>query len=219
MTSTAAPTADVPLSTLLRTGSQQEHRDAEGSAFMAELTAGRVSREGYAHYLGCLRRVYAALESVGRDLRDDPVAGPVVDPALERLAAIEADLAAWGGDPRAASAATDAYVARIEATRAWGGLYVAHHYTRYLGDLSGGQVIGRALTREYDLAPGEGIAFYRFEAVPKPKPYKDAYRAALDALPLDTTQRDRVLDEVRVVFGLNGALFAELSELLPQYRR
>ena len=48
-----------PLSALLREGSTAEHREAEGSSFMTELLAGRVSREGYAVYLSCLRRVYA----------------------------------------------------------------------------------------------------------------------------------------------------------------
>ena len=223
MTINAQTAVREPLSTLLRSGSQQEHREAESSSFMSELVAGRVNAAGYARYLGSLRRVYAALEQVGEELRHDEVAGPVVDPALERLAAIDADLVAWGSSPEAAEAidspATDAYVDRVLASRAWGGLFVAHHYTRYLGDLSGGQVIGRVLTREHDLEPGEGVAFYRFEQIPKPKPYKDRYRAALDALPLTDAERARVLDEVRAVFALNGDLFTELSALLPRYRR
>ena len=215
--------ATEPLSTLLRSGSQQEHREAESSLFMAELVDGRVDAAGYARYLGSLRRVYAAIEQVAVELRDDVIAGPVIDPALERLASIDADLAVWGSNPQDAAAidspATDAYVARVLDSMAWGGLFVAHHYTRYLGDLSGGQAIGRVLSREYDLEPGAGVAFYRFEQIPKPKPYKDGYRAALDALPLDDAGRARVLDEVKVVFSLNGDLFAELSALLPQYRR
>lgn len=206
-----------PLSALLRDGSRAEHASAEGSSFMSELLAGHVSAEGYGHYLSLLHRVYTALETVGAELADDPYAAAVRDPALERLAAIETDLDHWGRSA-APSAAADAYVARIEGTRSWGGLFVAHHYTRYLGDLSGGQAIGRLLAREFGL-DGAGIAFYRFEAIPKPKPYKDAYRARLDALPVDEAARARILAEVKVVFGLNGALFAELTTLLPRYTR
>lgn len=212
---TASP--DRSLSALLRTGSQAEHREAEGSSFMSELLAGRVDERGYAHYLGRLRRVYAALESVSGRLADDEIAAAVIDPALHRLAAIDADLAFWGTSDEA-SPATDAYVERIEASTSWGGLFIAHHYTRYLGDLSGGQAIGRILTREFDLS-GEGVAFYDFAEVPKPKPYKDAYRARLDALPLEADQRAAVLDEVKVVFALNGGLFDELSAQLDRYRR
>ncbi len=208
------------LSTLLRDGSRVEHTEAESSTFMAELLAGRVNAAGYSHYLSLLERVYAALESTASQLVDDPIASAVIDPRLERLAAIKADLAFWcGGDvPTIDSPATDAYVARIEASAEWGGLFVAHHYTRYLGDLSGGQAIGRILTREFDL-DGSGVEFYQFAAIPKPKPYKDAYRARLDGLALDAAERERVLDEVKVVFTLNGGLFREISQCLDQYRR
>ena len=88
---------------------------------------------------------------------------------------------------------------------------MAHHYTRYLGDLSGGQAIGRVLARAYELEQPEGVRFYDFEDIPKPKPYKDAYRARLDALPLGEDDKAAVLAEVKVAFDLNGALFAELS--------
>ncbi len=93
-------------------------------------------------------------------------------------------------------------------------LFVAHHYTRYLGDLSGGQAIGRILARTYELDRPEGVRFYDFPAIPKPKPYKDGYRARLDALPLDEDEKAVVLAEVKATFDLNGALFAELTEVL-----
>lgn len=100
------------------------------------------------------------------------------------------------------------------ATREDPRLFVAHHYTRSLGDLSGGQAIGRILARTYELEQPQGVEFYDFVAIPKPKPYKDAYRARLDALPLDEAGRHVVLAEVKDVFALNGALFAELTEVL-----
>jgi heme oxygenase len=205
------------LSVLLRTGSQSEHTAAEGSSFMSELLAGRINEAGYAHFLGLLRRVYAALETTAAELAGDPLAAAVIDPAIERLAAIDADLDHWGRVD-AVSPAADAYVDRIRASASWGGLFVAHHYTRYLGDLSGGQAIGRILSREFDL-DGAGVAFYSFDAVPKPKLYKDAYRARLDALPLDEQERDHVLSEVKTVFALNGGLFAEMTTHLDAYAR
>ena len=206
------------LSVLLRTGSQAEHTAAEGSSFMSELLAGRIDEAGYAHFLGLLRRVYEALEGTARALADDPLASAVIDPALERLAAIDADIEHWGATV-VASPATDAYVARIQTSTQWGGLFVAHHYTRYLGDLSGGQAIGRIISREFGLEDGKGVAFYDFADVPKPKLYKDAYRDRLDALSLDEAEKERVLDEVKAVFALNGGLFAEMTTYLDDYRR
>ena len=95
-------------------------------------------------------------------------------------------------------------------------LLVAHHYTRYLGDLSGGQSVGRALHRAFDLN-GAGLAFYDFP-IAKPKPYKDAYRARLDALDLRPADVDRVVEEVKVAFRLNQAVFDELGRDLDSYR-
>lgn len=221
MTVLERPAVDAPLSAAMREGSQAEHTAAEGSAFMTELLAGRVNEAGYAAYLTRLRTVYAAIEGTGRALADEPAVAAVLDPALERLEAIDADLRFWGGHvpTESPSPAAAAYAERVAATAQWAPLFVAHHYTRYLGDLSGGQAIGRILSRAFALEAGEGVAFYAFAEIPKPKPFKDAYRARLDALDLSGAEKARVVDEVRVAFTLNQDLFAELSADLDAYRR
>ncbi len=208
------------LSAAMREGSRAEHEAAEGSSFMSELLDGGIRPEGYTAYLLRLRTVYAAMESVGRQHLDDPFVAAVHDVDLERLAAIDADLDHWspGGPREVDSPAADAYAARLRASAAWGGLFAAHHYTRYLGDLSGGQAIGRCLDRAFDL-DGRGIAFYDFSAIGKPKPYKDAYRARLDDLGTSPEETDLVVAEVKVAFGLNQALFEELGRDLPRWRR
>lgn len=226
ITDTAPVESALSLSTAMREGSKAEHEQAEGSSFMAELLQGGLNERAYVDYLLRYRAVYAALETAVRAHAADPMVAAVLDPVLERLAAIDADLAHWapGADPAVVdSAAATAYVARIEAAASeaaagWGGSLVAHHYTRYLGDLSGGQAIGRILDRSFEL-DGAGIAFYDFTAIPKPKLYKDAYRARLDGLDLDADGVDRVVDEVKVVFGLNQAVFVELGADLASYRR
>ena len=43
-------------------------------------------------------------------------------------------------------------------------LLLAHAYVRYLGDLSGGQIIGGRIKRAYGLQGQEGIAFYDFSS-------------------------------------------------------
>lgn len=216
----AAATSDLPLSTAMREGSKVEHEAAESSVFMSELLAGRVNEQGYADYLRRLRVVYDAMESTVRACLDDPLVAAVHDSALERLATIDADLAHWapGTGTAVDSPAASAYADRLRAAAEWGGLLVAHHYTRYLGDLSGGQAIGRILDREFELG-GAGITFYDFAEIPKPKPYKDAYRARLDAFGLPAADVARVVDEVKVAFGLNQALFTELGEQIDDYRR
>jgi heme oxygenase len=215
------------LSVAMREGSRAEHEAAESTSFMAELLDGGLVAQAYTDYLVRYRGVYAALEEGVRAHAGDPLVAAVHDPALERLAAIDADLAHWAPDRDPAapidSPAATAYVERIRAAAAeagagWGGALVAHHYTRYLGDLSGGQAIGRILDRSFGL-DGAGVSFYGFGEIPKPKPYKDAYRARLDALGLPEPDVARVVAEVKVVFGLNQAIFVELGEALPAYRR
>ncbi|TMS48830.1 heme oxygenase (biliverdin-producing) [Mycobacterium sp. DBP42] len=205
------------LSAAMRQDSTDQHDAAEQSPFVTELLNGRVNEQGYVDYLLRLRAIYAALESAVREHRHDPLVGAVYDPALERLDAIDADLTHWapGADRDVDSPAVRAYCDRF-ANSPWGGALVAHHYTRYLGDLSGGQTIGRILARSFGLE-SKGLAFYDFPM--RPKPYKDAYRARLDGLDLDEKQIDRVVGEVKLAFGLNQRVFDELAEKLPAYRR
>lgn len=206
------------LSVGMREGSAAEHREAESSEFVERLVAGELAAEGYVEFLLRLRAVYAALESVGGLLRDDPLAGGFYDPALDRIPAINADIAFWAPEPPTlVSPAADEYVARILASAQWGGFYLAHHYTRYLGDLSGGQVIGRVLSRTFNLA-GSGVEFYEFPEIAKPKLYKDEYRRRLDALGLTAVDQQRVVDEVKVAFQLNRAIFEELADRLGQWQ-
>lgn len=217
MPSTIAPESVRSLSVAMREDSRSEHTAAEQSSFMSELLSGRVNGQGYVDYLLRLRAVYSTLEETVRARQTDPLVAAFYDPMLERLASIDADLEHWA--PGAArdvdSPATRAYCSRI-AESSWGGALVAHHYTRYLGDLSGGQAIGRVLDRAFDLQ-GNGLSLYEFPM--RAKPYKDAYRAHLDGLNLDHDGIDRVVDEVKVAFALNQALFDELTANLSDYRR
>lgn len=216
MTGTFAGNSAVPLSVALREGSAAEHTRAEQSPFVTELLAGRINRRGYADYLLRLRVIYSALEDAVRARRRDPLVAAVYDPQLERLAAIESDLEFWNshGDNTIQSDAADAYRERI-AGSSWGGALLAHHYTRYLGDLSGGQAVARILDRTFALR-GTGLAMFQFSM--RPKPFKDRYRARLDALQLNADAVRRAVDEVKIAFGLNQALFDELSGNLPTYR-
>lgn len=220
MTDTRHDLTAAPLSAAMRAGSEAEHRAAEQAPFVARLLGGEVSEDGYVALLARLHPVYAALEEAGRAVAGDRLAAAVHDPVLERLTALEDDLAFWSGGhrPVVTSAAVTSYVERLRASTRWPGLFVAHHYTRYLGDLSGGQAFAATLRREFG-ATSRGTAFYSFPAVPKPKLYKDAYRARLDALDLDAAQQRRIVAEVRIAFRLNQQLFAELGEHLGSWTR
>ncbi|MBR7503530.1 biliverdin-producing heme oxygenase, partial [Mycobacterium tuberculosis] len=89
-----------------------------------------------------------ALEDRARMFADDPVFAPFHDPRLERHERIVSDLTALGsGDIAVTEAALD-YASRLAAIETPEAM-IAHHYTRYLGDLSGGQAIGTLMGRHY----------------------------------------------------------------------
>jgi heme oxygenase len=204
-------------SDLIRSATQAQHTQAEESAFMADLLGGRLGVEAYARYTEQLWFVYRALEDAADRLAADPVAGPFIHPGLLRVAELERDLEHLRGpDWRTAAAplpATAAYRDRIaEVAAAWPAGYVAHHYTRYLGDLSGGQVIRGVAERTWGFQrKGDGVRFYVFEGIDNPAAFKRKYRELLDALPVDEAERDRVVEECRRAFTLNSAVFADLA--------
>ncbi|WP_067573494.1 biliverdin-producing heme oxygenase [Nocardia acidivorans] len=206
-----------PFSTLIRSATEQQHAEAEHSTFMKDLLTGQLGVEAFYRYTSQLWFVYSALEKHSAALVSDPVAGPFVKPELNRLAALEADLAHLGGprwrDELTALHTTAAYAARIEecATQ-WPAGYVVHHYTRYLGDLSGGQVIRGTAEKLWDLPKkGDGVRFYVFDQITNPAAFKRDYREALDALPIEGADVDRVLDEARLAFTMNTNVFRDLG--------
>ena len=182
---------------------------------MQDLMSGKGSRDDYIALLGQHYFIYEALEESAGALADDPVVSLFISPKLTRLPAIEADLEfLLGPDWRGRItplASTARYTARIREVGAnWPGGFIAHHYTRYLGDLSGGQIIRTLLQRQYGFETN-GVGFYLFADIAKPKVFKDVYRAQLDAVDWDEGERDRVIAEVGRAFQFNTDLFHDLS--------
>ncbi|WP_225097100.1 heme oxygenase (biliverdin-producing) [Streptomyces sp. CoH27] len=208
-------------SALIRTASHEQHTEAETSTFMTDLLGGRLGVAAYARYTEQLWFVYEALESGAGRLAADPVAGPFIRPELLRLPALERDLAHLrGAGWRAglsALPATRAYADRVRAcAERWPGGYVAHHYTRYLGDLSGGQIIRDRAERTWGFArKGDGVRFYVFEGLSNPAAFKRSYRELLDAIAVDDLEKQRMVAECKRAFALNTAMFRALGEEFP----
>jgi heme oxygenase len=151
---------------------------------------------------------------------DPALVSAFADPALTRAPALEADLAhLYGPDWESTITvleSTRAYVDRLRGLAANSPThFIAHHYVRYLGDLSGGQMIGRTLSKHYGLGEA-GTSFYRFEQITDPRAYKIAYRERLDALNLTEDQAATLIDEAQLAFRYNAAVFVELGALYPE---
>lgn len=209
--STPAETEPLDVAALVRAATADDHRNAENRGFITRLMGGELSLDDYTRYLAQFAWVYEALEE--RGIRDgDP---EVFDPKLARFAAIESDLAALGAadwrQSHPALPATAAYAAHLRSLADDDVRYLAHHYTRYLGDLSGGQAIAALVARHYGASP-EQLTFYAFDLGDEgPVRYKRRYRDAMNALALEPAQVDALIEEARASFRLNGAIFEDLA--------
>ncbi|GAB09024.1 heme oxygenase [Gordonia araii NBRC 100433] len=206
---------NIPLdrnSDVLREATARAHENAERSGFVTDLMGGALDVGAYTALAGQLHFVYRALEAVGRQLAGDPVATAVLDERLHRVPSLTADLEALGVKVAELTAlpVTADYVEAIKACGVDPVRYVAHHYTRYLGDLSGGQIIASRMRNLYGV-PDEALSFYRFDGIDKLKRYKDRYRERIDTLDLDREAVDRLTAEAVRAFEFNQRLFTALE--------
>ncbi|MDN6353128.1 MAG: biliverdin-producing heme oxygenase [Corynebacterium sp.] len=204
------------LSELLREDTRQAHEEAEHSIYMERLLDGSLDAAAFTALQEQAYLFYSALEDAVAACADDPRFALIADRQLDRRAALQADLGALGGTVDAAPLEeTAAYVAALQriAREQDVPALVAHHYTRYLGDLAGGQVIGRMMGRHYDV-PETATSFYRFPHIEKPKRYRDAYRESLDAMELDAGEREQVINAARAAFAYNSGVFEGLRRTL-----
>ena len=193
----------------LREATAAVHREAERAGVIADLIRNRASRAGYALFLRNLVPVYAALEAALARGAATPLLAVFADPGLARLPALTGDLAAIAGPDWAARVPllpqAEAYVAAVAAACDDGPALAAHAYARYLGDLSGGQILKPVLARNLGLG-ADALAFYDFPALADVAATKTAMRVALDAIPAGSAAAERATAEAIAAFGHNIAV-------------
>lgn len=204
----------------LRSETRALHTAAERSRFMGELLRGRMDTPAYCALLRNLHAIYAVLEPALARHAAHPVIAPVLTtellPALWRSAALAADLRALHGPAWAEAIplqpATVHYVERLHAlAAAQPELLLAHAYVRYLGDLSGGQMLSHIVAASLTTPATPSIAFYDFGDAAQTQALTQAFRAGLGALVVDAGTADALVAEARLAFELHSALFDELA--------
>ncbi len=204
----------------LRQRTQSLHRAAERSGVIAALLRGTATRDQYALLLRNLLPAYRALEAGLLRHQKTPGVGLIVEPFIFRSAALEADLTAlvgsdWSDNLPLLPAGLNYESAVITAAEGTGALLIAHAYVRYLGDLNGGQILHRLLSRQLDLGAAS-LNFYEFPAVPDLEAFRGHYAAAIDRAVLETCEIERVLTEAETAFRLNIALSNAVPSLSIQ---
>ncbi|HET8868232.1 MAG TPA: biliverdin-producing heme oxygenase [Agrococcus sp.] len=198
--------ASPDLAARLRETTWSAHQAAAGDAFLKGLLRGERSADDYARLASQHLVVYRALETAVAAC-DRGLVAQLHDPALERVAALESDVAALGGACEATTAAA-AYAEHLASLADDPVRLAAHHYTRYLGDLSGGQHIGRALARHFGAAT---TSFYRF-AIDDLDGFKQRYRATLAGAGLAADDEAALLAEAQHAYARSHGLHEALAD-------
>ena len=203
------------LAIALKEGTKESHSAAENTKFVASFLRGVVDYEEYRKLLTNFYYVYDTMEQRIRET-EDPMVQAIKSEDLERKEAIERDLEYYYGadwkDKQIPSEACNTYCHRInEIAEKDPYLLVAHHYTRYIGDLSGGKILKEITARVLKPPAGKGLDFYEFPSIPNAKLFKQNYRAVLDNLGTDSSQENALITEANYAFRLNMYMFDEIQ--------
>ena len=198
----------------LRAETRELHRSAERTDFMATLLHGRMGRPAYRALLGNLYAVYAALEPALHRHAGHPAIALLDLAALARAQPLADDIATLdtdGSDRIAVGEvpACRAYVARLgELAASQPALLLAHAYVRYLGDMSGGQMLRGIVARSMQLPGHVGTAFYDFGDLAATALLTSRFRSAIDAVQVD---EDAMVAEAQSAFERHCRMFDELA--------
>lgn len=213
---------DRDLSEQIKRATRESHVRAENTELMLSFQRGLVTLPQYKLLLCSLHEIYTALEEEMDRNSDHPGVAPIYFPSeLSRLESIEQDLQYFYGpewrEELVVPAATKRYSRRLrQIGKENPELLVAHAYTRYLGDLSGGQVLGRIAQKSMGLKGAGGLSFFAFPGVSSPNLFKQLYRSRMNSIELTDEERQAVLDEAVRAFELNIQVFDGLQNLLSQ---
>ncbi len=208
----------VALARQLREGTKKAHTMAENTGFVTCFLKGVVDKKSYRNLVADLYFVYSAMEHEINILcnQNHPIIGPLGFPELNRKVPLEEDLnfyygANWKEVIKPTESARE-YSERIhQIAKEAPELLIGHHYTRYIGDLSGGQVLKNIARKAMNLDEHQGLRFYEFDEINDEKDFKGKYSATLNSLPIDQATADRIIEEANYAFVCNMRMFKELE--------
>jgi heme oxygenase len=202
----------------LRNETRSLHEEVEQSTFIATLLRGQLSREAYCALLRNLYEIYEALEATVAAASEDLLIRAVFVPELGRVSKIESDLdVLHGSNWRSAiviSSTTKIYADRIRGLASGitqRSVVVSHIYVRYLGDLSGGQLLQSIVRRSMGLPDDRGTAFYDFGGRASAERLARHMRSGFGSLNLEPSHTQAIVQEAIWAFRAHGEIFAELA--------
>ena len=208
----------VALAPQLREGTKKSHTMAENTGFVACFLKGVVEKKSYRKLISDLYFVYSAMEEeIDRLVYENhPIIKNIGFKELFRKETLKNDLKFYYGNNWKnlieISDSAKSYVDRIRfVAKESPELLVGHHYTRYIGDLSGGQILKKIAKKALNINGNEGLDFYEFSMISDEKQFKKSYSDTLNQLPINQEVADQIIEEANKAFTYNMKMFKELE--------
>jgi heme oxygenase (biliverdin-producing, ferredoxin) len=210
------------LGSRLRAQTRELHIRAEHRPFMQSLLRGQMQREPYCLLLRNLHPLYTTLESALKAHEAHLMVAPVFNRALLRAHALECDLATlhgarWQDELTVVPACKDYCARLVHLQHSAPPLLAAHAYVRYLGDLSGGQILRRIVRAGLQLASPSGTDFYDFGDTAQCAALVQSFREGLERIAPEPVQADAIIAEAQQAYRLHLNLFDQLALASPAH--
>jgi heme oxygenase len=192
------------------------HELSKDSNFATKIMGGEWSPLAFVEWQRALHPIYVALEEIMIKNRKDPSLHLFDHRKLDRRNRIAHDLSTFGVDPVKEPSSVPCvsdYVSAVVSAGESPQRIMAYHYTRYMGDMIGGQVISRTLKEKYGMEDNS-LTCYDFSDIGDLFHYRKTYKAVLNLIPWSDEERRSFIEEVKVAYEVNANLFKELEELL-----
>ncbi|MFT6144363.1 MAG: heme oxygenase [Myxococcota bacterium] len=193
------------MSIRLREETKDAHTRAERAPLFVAVFRETCPAAAMTALLRGLLPAYQAMEEALEAHSEHSLVGAFHRPELYRSAALVSDLAdlSDAAEPVPSGLIYAKHIQGLSEREPL--LLIAHAYTRYLGDLSGGQMLGK----KAHAIVGQDLAFYAFPEIKNPGAAKTAFRKRLDDLELTAEQANALVAEASVAFDYNTAIAEE----------
>ena len=193
-----------------------EHEASKDSRFAKGIMSNEFGEQGFIEWQRALYPIYVELEDILKKNRKDPVLHVFDHRKLDRAERIYNDLQVLGEDPLKIPSPLKTippYIAAIKKASAVPQRLMAYHYTRYMGDMNGGQVISRAMQTVCGIDK-LALTCYDFSELGDVYHYRKQYKTLLELSPWTEEEKEMFIDEAKIAYSVNSNMFEELYDYL-----
>lgn|SRR3989338_874078 len=207
------------LTTDLYQGTRNKHKEAENTDFMKKFIAGKINKAQYIKYLFNMYLIYSNLEQQLENNINNSVINNIYFPyELNRSDSIKKDLILLCGNDFMYKikplSSTLKYIERIVyCGQNNPDLLLSHVYTRYMGDLYGGQILKNKVKKIMGLNDMDALNFYTFANIYNIKQFIYEYKYIINNLQIPSPYI--FVDEANLSFQFNIDIFNSINDEPP----